>query len=96
MENEAESEVTFADRNYVSAWQLRLRCDDGHRIDARRDSIRVFYARQRCPEPFDQFDKAYWMTRDSALKEALDGWLTKSLKAGDYDKALAAAADEWF
>lgn len=41
---------------------------------------------------FDHFDKAYWMTRDTALKEAVDKWLEKALKAGNYDKALAAAA----
>ena len=46
--------------------------------------------------PFDHFDKAYWMTRDGALKEAVDGWLTKAVKAGDYDKALAAAANDRF
>ena len=42
--------------------------------------------------PFDHFDKAYWMTRDPALKEAVDAWLKRSLAAGQYDKALAAAA----
>jgi cyclohexadienyl dehydratase len=43
---------------------------------------------------FDHFDKAYWMTRDKALKGAVDAWLEKALKAGDYQKALAAAAAE--
>lgn len=46
--------------------------------------------------PFDHFAKAYWMTRDSALKQAVDGWLAKALKAGDYDKALAVAANDRF
>jgi cyclohexadienyl dehydratase len=49
-----------------------------------------------CPaavaDSFDHFDKAYWMTRDKALKDAVDGWLEKALKAGEYQKALAAAA----
>jgi cyclohexadienyl dehydratase len=44
------------------------------------------------PDSFDHADKAYWMTHDAALKKAVDGWLEKALKAGDYDKALAAAA----
>ncbi len=42
--------------------------------------------------PFDHFDKAYWMTRDHALKEAVDAWLKRSLAAGQYGQALAAAA----
>jgi cyclohexadienyl dehydratase len=46
------------------------------------------------PQPFDHFDKAYWMTRDDALKEAVDAVLQKKLEAGDYQKALAAAADQ--
>ena len=49
-----------------------------------------------CPaavaDSFDHFDKAYWMTRDPALKTAVDTWLTQSLAAGDYQKALATAA----
>jgi cyclohexadienyl dehydratase len=46
------------------------------------------------PEPFDHFNKAYWMTRDPALKAAVDTVLSKSLAAGDYQKALAAAASD--
>jgi cyclohexadienyl dehydratase len=49
-----------------------------------------------CPaavrDSFDHADKAYWMTRDPALKEAVDGWLKESLQSGRYEKALAAAA----
>lgn len=46
------------------------------------------------PEPFDHFNKAYWMTRDPALKAAVDSALNKRLSVGDYQKALAAAADD--
>lgn len=46
------------------------------------------------PDAFNHFDKAFWMTRDAALKGAVDNWLTQSLKAGEYEKALAAAAGE--
>jgi cyclohexadienyl dehydratase len=65
------------------------------------DGAEVDYQARRhpgvlCPaavsDSFDHFDKAYWMTRDAALKDAVDAWLTESLKAGDYQKALAAAA----
>jgi hypothetical protein len=34
------------------------------------------------------------MTRDPALKEAVDAWLNKAIKAGDYDRALEAAATD--
>ena len=46
-----------------------------------------------CPtavaDSFDHFDKAYWMTRDPPLKQAVDAWLKASLAAGQYEKALA-------
>ena len=46
-----------------------------------------------CPatvaDSFDHFDKAYWMTRDLALKQTVDAWLKASLEAGQYEKALA-------
>jgi cyclohexadienyl dehydratase len=49
-----------------------------------------------CPatvaDSFDHFDKAYWMTRDPALKQTVDAWLKASLAAGQYEKALAAGS----
>jgi cyclohexadienyl dehydratase len=65
------------------------------------DGAEVDYQSRRhagvlCPaavkDSFDHFDKAYWMTKDAALKSAVDAWLKKSLSAGEYDKALAEAA----
>lgn len=41
---------------------------------------------------FDHVDKAYWMTPDPALKEAVDAWLGESLASGRYKGALASAA----
>jgi cyclohexadienyl dehydratase len=67
------------------------------------DGAEVDYQSRRypgvlCPaavaEPFDHFDKAYWMTHDGALKAAVDAVLKKKLDAGDYQKALAAAAGQ--
>jgi cyclohexadienyl dehydratase len=67
------------------------------------DGAEVDYQSRRhpgvlCPaavaEPFDHFDKAYWMARDEPLKAAIDAVLTKKLAAGEYQKALAAAAGE--
>jgi cyclohexadienyl dehydratase len=65
------------------------------------DGAEVDYQARRhpgvlCPAavagPFDHFDKAYWMTRDDALKAAVDAVVEKKLSTGDYQKALAAAA----
>ena len=40
--------------------------------------------------PFNHFDKAYWMTKDPALKAAVDKWLTQAQADGTAEKALAA------
>ncbi|WP_053080513.1 transporter substrate-binding domain-containing protein [Methylobacterium variabile] len=45
------------------------------------------------PDVFNKNDKAFWMTRDPALKAAVDGWLAKTLKSGAYSAALAKAAE---
>jgi cyclohexadienyl dehydratase len=67
------------------------------------DGAEVDYQSRRhpgvlCPAsvaaPFDHFDKAYWMTHDGALKAAVDAVLKTRLDAGDYQKALAAAAGQ--
>lgn len=44
------------------------------------------------PDSFDHADKAYWMSRDPALKRAVDAWLMQSLRTGRYEKALVEAA----
>ena len=67
------------------------------------DGAEVDYQARRhpgvlCPaavaEPFDHFDKAYWMTHDAALKVAVDTLLKTKLDAGDYQQAMAAAASQ--
>jgi cyclohexadienyl dehydratase len=49
-----------------------------------------------CPanvaEPFDHYEKAYLMSRDPELKEAVDAWLVKSLESGRFKRALADAS----
>jgi cyclohexadienyl dehydratase len=49
-----------------------------------------------CPaavsEPFNHFEKAYWMTPDPALRQAVDAWLIPRLRSGRYDQAMAEAA----
>jgi cyclohexadienyl dehydratase len=72
----------------------------GHADVMVTDGAEVDYQARRhpgvlCPAPvtdsFDHFDKAYWMTRDPALKAAVDAWLDKALATGDYARALEAA-----
>jgi cyclohexadienyl dehydratase len=75
----------------------------GHADVMVTDGAEVDYQARRHPgvlcaaavaDSFDHFDKAYWMTRDPALKAAVDAWLDKALAGGDYARALAAAASE--
>jgi len=76
----------------IAAGRADVMVTDGAEVD--------YQARLRpgilCPatvvDSFDHFDKAYWMTRDPALKQAVDAWLEQALRTGRYDKALAAAA----
>lgn len=76
-------------------------------VDGRADAMitdgaEVDYQSRRhigvlCPaavrDSFDHTAKAYWMTRDPALKSVVDAYLTSALKTGAYDKALAASAE---
>jgi cyclohexadienyl dehydratase len=73
----------------------------GHADVMVTDGAEVDYQARRhpgilCPaavsDSFDHVDKAYWMTRDRALKGAVDAWLKPVVQSGRYDKALAAAA----
>lgn len=45
------------------------------------------------PDAFDHAAKAYWMTKDQSLKDAVDKWLTDCLKNGCYEAALKQAAE---
>ncbi|MDB5408018.1 MAG: extracellular solute-binding protein family 3 [Rhodospirillales bacterium] len=65
------------------------------------DGAEVDYQARRHPgilcsatvsQPFDRSDKAYWMTRDPALREAVNAWLTPILQSGRYGNVLEAAA----
>jgi len=42
------------------------------------------------PDSFDHVEKAHWMTRHPALKDAVDHWLKQCLEADCYKKALEA------
>lgn len=75
----------------IAAGHADVMVTDGVEVDyqARRHSGALCPA--GVPEPFNHFDNAYWMTRDSALKAAVDAVVKKSLDAGDYQRALAGA-----
>jgi cyclohexadienyl dehydratase len=76
----------------IAAGHADVMVTDGAEVDyqARRHSGVLCPA--AVPDSFDHFDKAYWMTRDPALKAAVDAWLAGALAAGQYEKALAEAA----
>ena len=42
-------------------------------------------------EPFDHYEKAYLMSRDPELKQAVDAWLARSFAYGRFKQALADA-----
>jgi len=72
---------------------------NGHADVMVTDGAEVDYQARRhpgilCPaavsDSFDHSDKAYWMTRDPALKEAVDTWLKQVLQTGLYEQDLMA------
>jgi cyclohexadienyl dehydratase len=78
----------------IAAGRADVMVTDGAEVDYQARRHPGVLCPAPVPDSFDHFDKAYWMTRDTALKEAVDVWLEKVLKAGDYDKALAEAAGD--
>jgi cyclohexadienyl dehydratase len=103
--NEAFAKAHFADAKLEEFPDNRVIFDEiasRHADVMVTDGAEVDYQSRRhpgvlCPaatQPFDHFDKAYWMTHDGALKAAVDAVLKAKLEAGDYQKALAAAAGQ--
>lgn len=77
----------------IAASRADVMVTDGAEVDYQARRHPGVLCAAAVPAPFDSSVKAYWMTRDAALKAAVDHWLDASLAAGDYDRALAAAAD---
>jgi cyclohexadienyl dehydratase len=104
--NEAFAKAHFADARLeefadnrtifdeIAARHADVMVTDGAEVDYQSRRHPAVLCPAAVPEPFDHFDKAYWMTRDGALKAAVDAVLSKRLGAGDYAKALAAAAGQ--
>jgi cyclohexadienyl dehydratase len=78
----------------VAAGEADVMVTDGAEVDYQSRRHPGVLCPAAVKDSFDHADKAFWMTKDAGLKGAVDAWLTKALAAGDYDKALAAAATE--
>jgi cyclohexadienyl dehydratase len=76
----------------IAAGNADVMVTDGAEVDYQARLHPGILCPAAVPDSFDHFDKAYWMTRDPALKAAVDAWLKQSLQSGQYEKALAAAA----
>jgi len=89
--------TTFADNrtifDEIAAGRADVMVTDGAEVDYQARRHPGVLCAAAVPDTFDHFDKAYWMTRDPALKAAVDGWLMKAIAAGDYRKALETAAN---
>ena len=46
------------------------------------------------PRPFTRLEKAYWVQNDPELVAAVDSWLEREVKSGEWDKLLTAAQEE--
>ncbi|GJD49922.1 Cyclohexadienyl dehydratase [Methylobacterium crusticola] len=77
----------------VAEGRADLMVTDGAEVDYQSRRHAGVLCPAAVPDSFDHADKAYWMTRDPALKAAVDAWLTQALRTGAYDRALAAAAE---
>jgi len=75
----------------IAAGRADVMVTDGAEVDYQARRHPGLLCPAAVPDAFDHFDKAYWMTHDQALKAAVDAVVTKSLDAGDYQRALAAA-----
>ncbi len=78
----------------IAAGRADVMVTDGAEVDYQARRHPGLLCPAVVPDAFDHFNKAYWMTRDQALKAAVDAVVKKSLGAGDYQRALAAAAGE--
>ena len=76
----------------IAAGRADVMVTDGAEVDYQSRRHPGVLCPAGVPQAFDHFDKAYWMTRDPALKAAIDAALSKSLDAGDYQRALTEAA----
>jgi cyclohexadienyl dehydratase len=74
----------------IAASRADVMVTDGVEVDYQAKRHPGVLCRAAVPNAFNHFEKAYWMTRDPALKSAVDAVVGKRLDNGDYLKALAA------
>ncbi|AWN50061.1 amino acid ABC transporter [Methylobacterium terrae] len=77
----------------VAEGRADLMVTDGAEVDYQSRRNAGVLCPAAVPDTFDKAEKAYWMTRDPALKSGVDEWLTKTLRSGAYGRALAKAAE---
>jgi len=77
----------------IAAGRADVMVTDGAEVDYQARRHPGVLCAAATPAPFDQAEKAFWMSRDPDLKAAVDRWLDASLAAGAYDRALAVAAE---
>jgi cyclohexadienyl dehydratase len=75
----------------IAAGRADVMVTDGTEVDYQARRHPDILCSATVTDSFDHFDKAYWMTRDPALKAAVDTWLERSLRAGHYKRALRNA-----
>jgi cyclohexadienyl dehydratase len=72
----------------IAAGHADVMVTDGTEVDYQARKHSGVLCAATVPDSFDHSDKAYWMTRDPALKAAVDTWLKRSLSEGHYEQAL--------
>lgn len=72
----------------LAAGHADVMVTDGAEVDFQAHRHKGVLCAAAVPQAFDHFDKAYWMTDDPALKEAVDAVVKKALDDGDYKRAL--------
>jgi cyclohexadienyl dehydratase len=89
LEDHSDNRTIF---DALAAGRADVMITDGAEVDYQAH----IHAGVLCPgavsDSFDHSEKAFWMTRDPALRAAVDAWLTPVVQSGRYEKALADAA----
>jgi cyclohexadienyl dehydratase len=89
LDEQPDNRTIFDD---VAAGRADVMVTDGAEVDYQVRRHAGILCAANVPDSFNHFNKAYWMTHDPALKASVDAALKKTLDAGDYQRALDAAA----
>ena len=74
----------------LAAGRADVMVTDGTEVDYQTRLHPGILCAAAAPGDFDPVEKAYWMSRDPALKAAVDAWLERCLKAGCYQQILSS------